>query len=137
METLGDIKQLTYLCVNNPWRWRDNIENIFKMSSEKEFFQIYYEICFAYHKSSCLTDKDFQWYFEEIFEKRVIDPEIEIKKFGKRGEGMVDHIFEERKKCHNQNLDDTKKIYILWKRIGLQRGFSISFYPDDLDEIFE
>lgn len=137
MKKLEDIKQLTYLLVNNPWRWEGNIKNILNRSSEKIFFQIYNEICLAYSIHLNVTDKDLQWYFEEIFDKRVIDPEIEIKKYGKNGEGIADYFFEERKKIHNQNLGDVKEIYTLWKDVGIQRSFNISFYPDDLDEIFE
>lgn len=137
MEKLEDIHQLTYLCVNNPWRWKGNIESILSNSSKENFFQIYREICFAYSIQSNVTEKDLQWYFEEIFDRRVIDPEIEVKKYGKHGKGIADYFLEERKKMHNQNLGDVKKIYTLWKEVGIRRGFNISFYPDDLDEIFE
>jgi len=133
---LGDVIELTYLLVNNPWRWSGNIENLLNNSSEKEFFQMYREICFVYDRNSSIDDKFFRWGFEEIFEKRVIEPEIEIKKYGAMGEGIADEFVDTRKKIHNQTLSDYKKIYALWKKIGIKRGFNISFYPNDLDELF-
>lgn len=136
-KVFGDIKKLTYLCLNNPWRWERNIENILINSSKEEFFEIYLEICLAYQINSQVTDKDLQWYFEEIFEKRVIDPEIEIKKYGPRGEGLADLFFDERQKIHNQYLEDIKNIYILWKEVGIMRDFNVSLYPDELDEHFD
>lgn len=136
LTTMEDVKCLTYLCVNNPWRWKDNIEDILKHSSESEFFQIYQEICFTYQAGLNRDEKSFQLYFEDIFDERAIDPEIEIKRFGKEGEGLADYFIEKRKETHDENMDDQKKIYALWKEIGLQRGFNVSFYPDDLDEIF-
>ena len=45
---LGDIKILTYLNVNNPWRWDGNIKNILDNSPEEDFFQIFNEICLPY-----------------------------------------------------------------------------------------
>lgn len=137
MKNLGDIYQITYLCVNNPWRWKDNIENILSNSSKEIFFQIYREICFAYSIQFNVTEDDLKWYFKEIIDRRVIEPEIEVKKFGKRGKGIIDYFLENRGKMHNQNLDDVKKIYTLWKEVGIRKGFNISFYPEDLDEIFE
>lgn len=84
-----------------------------------------------------MTEDDLKWYFKEIIDRRVIEPEIEVKKFGKRGKGIIDYFLENRGKMHNQNLDDVKKIYTLWKEVGIRKGFNISFYPEDLDEIFE
>jgi hypothetical protein len=137
LHDLGDIKELTYLVAsNNPWQYKGNIENLLNNSSEKEFFQIFHEICFVYQKNSGLDDKFFQWYFEEIFERRVIDSEIETKKFGKKGEGIADSFVQKRKEIHNQYLEDVRRIYVLWKEVGIKKGFSISFYPNDLYEIF-
>ena len=137
MKKLEDIMLLTYLNVNNPWRWKSNIEHILNISSETDFFKIYNEICFAYHISSNVSDSIFKKDFEEIFERRVIDPEIETKILGKGARGLADLFFEERKKIYNQTLNDMKKIYGLWKLTGLQRGLAIEFYPNDLDELFE
>lgn len=137
MEELEDIRKLGYLCSNNPWRWKGNIENIINKSSKEDFFQIYNEICFAYSIYLNAGEEIFQKYFEEIFEKRIIDPEIEVKTFGENGRGIADFFVRERKKIHNQTMDDIKKIYCLWKLVGIQRKFNVSFYPDDLNELFE
>lgn len=132
-----NIRTEIYLCMNNPWRWSGNIENNIEKATEKDFFQMFKEICAIYHQGLNRDEKSFQWYFEEIFEKRVIDPQIEIKKFGQRGDGLADFFVENRKEIHNQNLNDYKKIYVLWKEVGTRKGFNISFYPNDLDEIFD
>ena len=137
MKNLGDIRLLTYLNMNNPWRWKGNIENIFINSSENDFFRIYNEICLAYDINSNVNDNIFKKYFEDIFKTRVIDPEIETKLFGEGGEGVADSFFEERKKIHHQTLDDMKKIYTQWRLVGIRRGFSMSLYSDSLVEIFE
>ena len=133
---LGDIKILTYLNVNNPWRWDGNIKNILDNSPEEDFFQIFNEICLAFHINSEVEDKIFMKYFEDIFEKRIINPKIETEKFGKGGEDFADIFFEERTTLHNINLDDMKKIYLLWRQVGFQKKFDMSFYPDNLEEIF-
>lgn len=137
MEKLEDIRKSTYLTVNNPWRWEGNIEQILNRSSERDFFQIYNEICLAYSIYLNAGEVIFKKYFEEIFQQRVIDPEIEVKTFGEGGRGIADSFFKERKKIHNQTMDDITKIYCLWKLVGVQRKFTVSFYPDDLNEFFE
>lgn len=136
MKDLADIKLLTYLNVNNPWNWKSNITNILNQSSKVEFFQIYNEICLAFSVSINVCDSTFRKYFEDIFHKRVIDPDIEIKKFGERGEGFADYFFTERVRVHNQNLEDMRQIYVQWKAIGIERGFAVSSYPDDLLEFW-
>ena len=128
--------RLGYLGFNNPWRWASNIENNIQKATEAEFFQMYNEICLTYASGLGRDEKSFQWYFEEIFQKKVIDPEIEIKKLVQKGEGVADFFVTKRKEIHNKNLSDYKKIYSLWKEVGIKKGFDISFYPNDLDEIF-
>lgn len=79
---LVDICHLTYLCVNNPWRWEYNIERILRNTSKKEFFEIYNEICFAYGLSLDVDDKFFKKYFEDVWEGSIIDPDFEVKNMG-------------------------------------------------------
>lgn len=126
-----------YLCANNPWRWSGNIENNIKKATEEDFFQMFKAICAIYHQGLNRDEKSFQWYFEEIFEKKIINPKIEVEKYGPRGEGIADWFIEERKKTLNQNMDDYNKIYSLWKKVGREKLFNVSIYPDALDEIFE
>lgn len=136
MEANFEISNSIYLTMNNPWRWEGIIEDNMEKATEADFFQMYKEICLIYHSGLNQDEKSFQWYFEEVFEKKVIDPEFEIKKYGPGGEGVADWFVKERKKTHNQNLEDYEKIYNLWKKVGIARGLNVSFYPNQLDEIF-
>lgn len=137
LHNLGDIQELTYLVgSNNPWQYKSNIKNLLDNSSEEELFQIFREICFVYQKNTGLSNKLFQYGFKEIFEKRIFDPKIETKKFGKENEGIADSFVKKRKEIHNQYLEDIRKIYVLWKKVGIEKGLNISFYPYGLDEIF-
>ncbi|MEI7621596.1 MAG: hypothetical protein WCJ51_03595 [Candidatus Moraniibacteriota bacterium] len=130
-------QHLSYLFTSNnlPY-YMSSMESVLnRLSRESDFRQCYLEICLAYWvRYVGIEEKSFWWYFEDIFEGRSFvnpDPGIEIREI------FVDWFIERRKEVHRENMECTKTLYLVWKKIGVQRGFDVSFYPDDLDEIFE
>lgn len=134
---IGPLSYSLFLVHYNPWRWKEHIEANIRRSDEKTFFLFYHEICVHFEFYKEMKEEDFQWGFREIFKKRVINPDVEIQKFGKRGLGIADHFVNQRKKIISSHVNDIHKVYTLWKQIGTERGFEISFYPEKLNEIFE
>lgn len=130
------IRVSIYLVFHNPWEFAPYIEWNMEKAIEAEFFQMYKEICLIYASGLNRSEESFQWYFEDVFEKRIIDPNIETKKYGPGGRGIADWFVEGRKKDHEENMNDYRKIYSLWKKVGINRGFDILHYPDQLEDIF-
>jgi len=135
MNNMNEIKELTYLCINNPWRFKGNIENIINNASKEKIFNILTETGTAYLINSNLTEKDLLWYFED----KIAQEKKEQGSVDKMScPGMMDTInwiIDGRKKNHQQYLEDVEKIYSLCMNKAIELNMDISKYPKTLKEL--
>jgi hypothetical protein len=125
--TLDEITELTYLQINNPWRWKGNIENTLNLVSDEKVLKMLVESGIAYLREVNITDKDLMWYFEGV-----------KKTFNANESGaLMNWMFYARKENHLQNLEDVKKIYSLVRSEAIERGIDVKKYPEKLEELTE
>ena len=124
---LDEITELTYLHLNNPWRWKGNIENQLNQVTDEKVLKMLVESGIAYLREAHIRDKDLMWYFEGIKQS-----------FNANEAGaLMNWMFCARKETHLQNLEDVKKIYSLVRNKALERGINIKKYPERLEELTE
>jgi hypothetical protein len=133
-----EITELTYLNVNNPWRWKGNIENNLNLATDEKVLKMLVESGIAYLREFNIGDKDLLWYFEDDLTQEIISPGHINKKYGSnKATSLVESIINSRRKNHLQNLEDVKKIYSLVRSKAIERGIDVKKYPENLEELTE
>lgn len=132
---MNQITELTYLNVNNPWRWNGIIKDILNRASKEKTVKILNETGTAYLRAFNITDKDLLWYFEDKINQEIISSGSVDREHGKGMMSLIGWMVDGRKETHKQYIEDVKKIYSLVINKAIEKNIDISKYPKSLEEL--
>lgn len=114
--------QLSYLCVNHPWRWAGNIKNIINNTPADKISTLLTECGTMYLKTFGLSDKQLLHY-----DFNNMSPEVK--------ETFEDLFLETNRENKSQYLEDVEKIYSLCRKRATQLNVNISKFPETIGEL--
>ncbi len=114
--------ELTYLCMNHPWRWANNIKQIINNTPTDKISTILNECGEMYLQAFNLSDKQLLHYdFDSM------SPEVK--------EHFKDAFLDANNENKAQYLEDVEKIYSLCRNRANQLNVDISKLPETLGEL--